>query len=119
VNQSVLDLRQGLVNAEENDQDLTVNPDSQGPQHKEEHALPQVVALAPLEMGGPIDNHNGPDDETENGTSPKQNLDDDRGDHGPEGPKVAHEVLLVRQEYIYQLLKEPLAKLAKDPILSF
>ena len=92
----VFDFRQGLVNAEENDQDLTVNPDSQGPQHKKEDALPQVVALSPLKMGGPVDNHKGTDDEAEKGADPEENLDDNRGDHGSEGPEVLHEVLLAR-----------------------
>jgi hypothetical protein len=92
----MFNFRQGLVNPEKNDQDLTINPDPQGPQQEEEHALPQVMGLARLKMGGSINNHNEADDDTEDGADPEENLDDDRSDHGPKRPEIAHENLLLR-----------------------
>jgi hypothetical protein len=96
----VLDFRQGLIDAKEDHQDFAIYSNPQRPQDEKEHALPQVLALTGLKLGGSIDNHNGAGDETEDGADPEQNLDDDRGNHSPESPKVAHEDLLLRLGFL-------------------
>jgi hypothetical protein len=88
----VLDFRQGLVDAKEDHQDFTIYPDPEGSKEEKENTFPHVAALAPVGLGGSIDNHESAADETENSADPEENLDDDGGDHSPEGPKVAHKL---------------------------
>jgi hypothetical protein len=97
--QAVLDLREGFVDAEKDNQNLTVDPHSQGTQYEEQYALPQVMGLTHAILGSAIDYHHAAHNKAGDDPNPEQNLDDYGRNHGSEGPKIAHRNLLLPQIY--------------------
>jgi hypothetical protein len=100
----MLDFRQGFIYAEKDNQNLTIDSDPQGPKNKQQDPLPKIMSQAGVVAFYAHKDHARSDKETKKSADPKKNLDDDRGNHGPEGPEVPHKKLLSAQIIIFYIV---------------
>jgi hypothetical protein len=92
--QGVLDLCESFVNAEEHDQNFTIDPDSQGPENKQQYPFPHLRPHFRVMTIGSHDYHANSDNKTNKRAYPENDLDDHGGNHGPESPEITHGGLL-------------------------